>query len=64
MDLTEPENRRDPDLSKTRWEGSGQPGPRIIRMFDGHRLTTRVPREDPEVEQEYFGNAYDCEEPY
>ncbi len=48
-DLSEPENRRSPSYGTSRFEGSGQPGPELIRTLDGHIQPFRVELEiEPE----------------
>ncbi len=61
-DLTEPENRNEPDYGTSRFQGSGQPGPEIIRTLDGHRTISYTPRVDTELDVEVQGNYYDCDE--
>lgn len=61
-DLTEPENRRSPSYGTSRFEGSGQPGPELIRILDGHRTIPRAPREDADLDVEVTGNYYDTNE--
>ncbi len=61
-DLTEPENRRDVSYGKSRFEGSGQPGPGIIRIFDGHIMPFKVEREIEYDDGIDLTNVYECED--
>jgi hypothetical protein len=56
-DLTEPENRRSPSYGTSRFEGSGQPGPELLRILDGHiqpfRVGLEVEPEDTDLTNVY-----------
>lgn len=55
MDLSE----RDQQPSDYgRFKGNGKPAS-VIRTFDGHRVPTRTPREEPDLDVDYLANVYE-----
>ena len=64
MDLSEPENRREPNYSRTRFEPSGAPAPSILRMLDGHIMPYEVEMETTYDNGVDLANIYDCEADY